>query len=252
MTDARAPSRTMEPKISAHWGAVFLSIALPPHCYRSFNFLFFFFPPPLSFKPLALLLGREKAISNILSWVTATAFSPFSLLADAPRGSILDCGGDKEVADLWGSAFRKQFWALGGLQGFASSCFPFQSVRTQTRTDVDAGRAEGGKEESAQTWQTQLAVWFLAAGQQSEFREARHSLLDGELSGTGVHCGRRLRSVRCREKGSLWVWTDGSVCVLRDDSCSANMTLRRFAGRPWTLQKWGFDPNLFSFKKENV
>lgn len=63
MTDARAPSRTMEPKISAHWGAVFLSIALPPHRYRSFNFLF---SPPSFFQASRSFLVEKKqsAISS--------------------------------------------------------------------------------------------------------------------------------------------------------------------------------------------
>lgn len=43
---------------------------------------------------------------------------------------------------------------------------------------------------------------------------------------------------------SLWVWTEESVCAQRHDSCSANMAVQWFAGRPWTLKMQGFEPNV--------
>lgn len=146
MTDVRVPSRTMRPKISTHCSAVFVFITLTPHRCGLFTPFF----PPLS-SSLLLLLGREKAISNILSRATATAFSHF--LACGPWGLIFDWGkgvgwqrSHPSLRLCDAVSVPKTIWALGGLLAIPSSCFPFQSVHRQTHTDVDGGRADDGVE----------------------------------------------------------------------------------------------------------
>lgn len=131
----------------------------------------FFLPPFFQASCSFLVEKKQSAISS-----AERPRRHFPIFLAGGRTLRLDpwLWGDKEVTDLWGLAMQftiqKQFWALGGLLGFASSCFPFQSVHMQTRTDVDAGWDEGGVEEggekegSTQTWQTQLALWFLQWG----------------------------------------------------------------------------------------
>lgn len=120
--DRRQPSGTIKPKISARCSCFSL-------CCTPF--------PPLWLIHFCWFLSREGAISSAIR----QRFSIF--LAGEPRGfHSPPCGGvgwqrshpSLRLCDAVSA--QKTIWALGGLLAFSSSCIAFQSVHTQTHTQM--------------------------------------------------------------------------------------------------------------------